>query len=153
MELQHGTVGASRDVDLPLASGLSEKTLMGCISFISLRGTAGRPMALLALICILGMLASLVQPTVARAFSKADPAAQAAFALSHSVKGDKPCKRMVPGAVGTLCSVGALMALEINASAIAEPCHGQAGILPYAGKRLEVQWLAAPQFRPPRIDA
>jgi hypothetical protein len=110
-------------------------------------------MALLALLCILGILASFVQPSFARAFSKADPAAQAAFTLSHSVKGGKPCKRVVPGAVGTLCSVGALMGLEINTSAIVEPSHGKAGILPYADKRLDVQWLAAPHYRPPRIDA
>ena len=119
---------------------------------ISMRGTARRPIALLALLCILGILVSLVQPSFARGFSKAEPA-QAAFAQSHSVKGGKPCKRVVPGAVGTLCSVGALIWLEISTSAIAEPSHGKAGILPYADKLLEVQWLAAPQYRPPRIDA
>lgn len=121
--------------------------------FISMRRTARRPMALLALLCILGILASSMRPSFASAFSKADPAAQAAFALRHSVKGGKPCKRVVPDAVGTLCSVVALMGLEINTSAIAEPSHGAAGILPYADQRLEAQWLAAPQYRPPRIDA
>lgn len=110
-------------------------------------------MALLALICVFGMLISLLQPTAARAFSKEDPAAQAAFALSHSDKGEKPCKRVVPGTVGALCSASTLIGLEINTSAIAEPRHRRAGTLPYADKQLDVQWLAAPQYRPPRIHA
>lgn len=121
-------------------------------TFISMRGTARRPIALLALFCILGILVSLVQPSYARGFSKVEPA-QAAFALSHSVNSGKPCKRMLPGAVGTLCSVGVLIGLEINTSAIGEPSHSKTGILPYADKRPEEQWLAAPQYRPPRIDA
>ncbi|HAP12527.1 MAG TPA: hypothetical protein DEA80_19295 [Afipia sp.] len=125
---------------------------MHSLTFISMRGTTRRPIALLALLCIVGILVSLVQPSFARGFSKAEPA-QAAFAQSHSVNGGKPCKRVVPGAVGTLCSVSALIGLEINTSAVADPSHSRVGILPYADKRLEVQWLAAPQYRPPRIDA
>ena len=122
------------------------------LALISMRRPARRPIALLAILCIFGILVSLVQPSFAGGFSKTQPA-QAAFAQSHSVNGGKPCKRVVPGAVGTLCSVGALVGLEIDTPAIAEPSHGKTGILPRADKRLAAQWLAAPQYRPPRIDA
>lgn len=106
--------------------------------------------SLLALLCILGMFASFLQPAFARAPSKA---ASAAFLQSHSVKGGKPCQRAVPGALGTSCSVGTLVGLEIKTSTVMEATHGRAGVVPFADKLLHVQWLAAPQFRPPRIGA
>ncbi len=118
------------------------------------RGTASRPKgwrrSLLALMCILAMFASFPQSAFARAPSKP---AQAAFLQSHSVKGDKPCQRAVPGALGTACSVGALVGLEIKTSTVMEPSCGNVGVVPFADKLLHVQWLAAPQFRPPRIGA
>ncbi|MDO8400956.1 MAG: hypothetical protein Q7T45_24375 [Bradyrhizobium sp.] len=106
--------------------------------------------SLLALLCILGMFASFLQPAFARAPSKA---ASSAFLQSHSVKGGKPCQRAVPGALGTSCSVGTLVGLEIKTSSVMEASHGKAGVVPFADKLLHVQWLAAPQFRPPRIGA
>lgn len=106
--------------------------------------------SLLALVCILGLFASFVQPGFARAPSKT---ASAAFLQNHSVKGDKPCQRTVPGALGTSCSVGTLVGLEIKTSTVMEASHGRAGVVPFADKLLHVQWLAAPQFRPPRIGA
>jgi hypothetical protein len=96
------------------------------------------------------MFASFVQPGFARAPAKA---AQAAFLQSHSVKGDKPCQRAVPGALGTSCSAGTLVGLEIKTSTMMEASHGRTGVVPFADKLLHVQWLAAPQFRPPRICA
>ncbi|MDO9560014.1 MAG: hypothetical protein Q7J60_00170 [Bradyrhizobium sp.] len=120
----------------------------------SRRGTPSQPKglwrSLLALVCILGMFASFLQPGFARAPSKA---ASAAFLQSHSVKGDKPCQRAVPGAVGTSCSVGTLAVLEIKPSSVMEASHGTAAVVPFADRLLHVQWLAAPQFRPPRIGA
>ena len=120
----------------------------------SRRGTPSRSnglwRSLLALLCILGMFASFLQPVFARAPSKA---AQAAFLQSHSVKGDRPCQRAVPGALGTSCSVGTLVGLEIKSSSVMEASHRRAGVVPFADRLLHVQWLAAPQFRPPRIGA
>lgn len=120
----------------------------------SRRGTPSGPKglwaSLLALLCILGMFASFLQPVFARAPTKA---AHAAFLQSHSVKGDKPCQRAVPGAVGTSCSVATLVGLEIKTSTVMDASHGRAGVVPFADKLLPVQWLAAPQFRPPRIGA
>jgi len=106
--------------------------------------------SLLALFCVLGMLASFHQPVFARAPSKA---AQAAFLQSHSVKGDRPCQRTAPGAMGTTCSVATLVGLEIKTSSVMEASHGKAGVVPFADKLLHGQWLSAPQYRPPRIGA
>lgn len=120
----------------------------------SRRGTSSRSNglwgSLLALLCILGMFASFLQPVFARAPSNA---AHSAFLQNHSVKGGKPCQRAAPGTLGTSCSVGTLVGLEITTSTVMEASHGKAGVVPFADKLLHVQWLAAPQFRPPRIDA
>ena len=105
---------------------------------------------LLALLCVLAIFASFLQSAFARVSSNA---AQAAFVQSHSVKGGKPCQRAVPGAFGTSCSVGTLIGLEIETSTVMQPSRGKAGVVPFADKLLHVQWLAAPQFRPPRIGA
>jgi hypothetical protein len=123
--------------------------------FDSKRGTVSRPIGscrrLLALLCILGIFASLLQPSFARASASA---AQAVFAQSHSVKGGKPCQRTAPGAaLGTSCSAGPLIGLEIKTLTIPEPSRGKAGVVPFAHKLLHAQWLAVPQFRPPRIGA
>ena len=123
-------------------------------SYNSKRRTPSRPnglwRSLLALLCILGMFTSFHQPVFARAPAKA---AQAAFQQSQSVRGDRPCQRTVPGALGMTCSVGTLLGLEIKTSSVMEASHGRAGVVPFADKLLHVQWLAAPQFRPPRIGA
>ncbi|WP_291867380.1 hypothetical protein [Bradyrhizobium sp.] len=120
----------------------------------SKHGTANRPTVscriVLAFLCALALFSSFLQPAFARASSNA---AQATFVQSHSVKGGKPCQRAVPGALGTSCSVGSLIGLEINISTVTEPSHGKAGVVPSADKLLHLQWLAAPQFRPPRIGA
>lgn len=137
-----------------VAARLKQKAQMYGHPNNSKRGTPSRPKglwrSLLALLCILGMFASFLQPAFARAPSKA---ASAAFLQSHSVKGGKPCQRVVPGALGTSCSVGTLVGLEIKTSTAMEASHGKAGVVPFADKLLHVQWLAAPQFRPPRIGA
>lgn len=98
------------------------------------------------------MFASFLQPGFARAPAPSK-AAQAAFLQSHSAKGDKPCQRAVPGALGTSCSAGTLIGLEIKTSTVMEASLGRAGVVPFADRLLHVQWLAAPQFRPPRIGA
>lgn len=120
----------------------------------SRRGTPSRPKglwhSLLGLVCILGMFVSFLQPAFARVPSKVAPTA---FVQSDSLKGGKPCQRAVPGALGTSCSVGTLLGLEIKTSSVMEASHGEAGMVPFADKLLHVQWLAAPQFRPPRIGA
>ena len=121
----------------------------------SRRGTPSRQKglsrSLIALLCIFGIFASFfLQPVFARAPSKV---ASAAFLQSHSIKGGKPCQRTVPGALGTTCSVATLVGLEIKTSTVMEASHGKAGVVPFADKLLHVQWLAAPQFRPPRIGA
>ncbi|MDO9060731.1 MAG: hypothetical protein Q7U92_17145, partial [Bradyrhizobium sp.] len=94
---------------------------------------------MLALLCTLGMFASFLQPAFAHAPSKA---ASAAFLQSHSVKSDRPCQRAVPGALGTSCSVGTLVGLEIKSSTVMEASHGKAGVVPFADKLLHVQWLS-----------
>lgn len=106
--------------------------------------------SLLALLFIVGMFVSFVQPGFARAPTRA---ASEAFLQSHSVKGAKPCQRAVPGALGMSCSAGTLIGLEITTSTVMDAAHGRAGVVPFADKLLHVQWLAAPQFRPPRIGA
>lgn len=137
-----------------MASRLRQKALVYGYPINSKRGTPSRPKGLwrflLALLCILGMFASFLQPGFARAPSKA---AQAAFMQSYSVKGGKPCQRAVPGPLAASCSVGTLVGLEIEISSVMEASHGKAGVVPFADKLLHVQWLAAPQFRPPRIGA
>ncbi len=139
---------------MPVAARLKQKAQMYGYLIDSRRGTPSRPQglwrSLLALLCILGMFASFLQPGFARAPSKA---AHAAFLQSHSVKGDKPCQRAMPGALGTSCSVGTLVGLEIKTSTVMEASRGGAGVVPFVDKLLHVQWLAAPQFRPPRTGA
>lgn len=142
-----------------VAARMKQKARMYGYPIDSKRGTPSRPKglwgSLLALLCILGMFASFLQPGFARAPSKAASAAfaSAAFLQSHSVKGDKLCQRVAPGAVGTSCSVGTLVGLEINTATVMEASQGRAGVVPFADKLLHVRWLAAPQFRPPRIGA
>ena len=106
--------------------------------------------ALLALLCVLGIFAALLQPSYARASLNA---VQADFVQTHSVKGGKPCQRAAPGALGMACGAGALIGLEIKTSTLMEPAPGVAGAVPFADKLLHAQWLAAPQLRPPRIGA
>lgn len=106
--------------------------------------------SLLALLCILGMFASFLQPAFARASAKAP---SAVVMPSDSVKGGKPCQRAAPGALGTSCSAGTLIGLEIKASTVMEVSHDKAGVVPFTDNLLHVQWLAAPQFRPPRTGA
>ena len=108
---------------------------------------------LIALVCIVGLCASFLQPAAARGVSKAETAFQAVFVTSHAVKGGKPCQRMVPGAVGTSCSAGAMVGLEAASAVVLEPLHTDAGIAPFADIMLQLQWFGAPQFRPPRIGA
>jgi hypothetical protein len=139
---------------LLVAARLKQKAQMYLCPINSSRGTPsrsnGRWRSLLALLCIVGMFASFLQPAFARAPAKA---AQAAFLQGHSVKGGKPCQRAVSGAPGMSCSAGTLVGLEIKTSPVMEASHGKAGVVPFADKLLHVQWLAAPQFRPPRIGA
>lgn len=118
-------------------------------------GTAPRRTSLsrllLAVLCIVGLCASFLQPALARGVSKAD---QTAFVKNHTIKSGKPCQRVVPGAVGTSsCSVGAMVALDASSSVFVEPQSSAAGDTPLADMALLVQWLGAPQFRPPRIHA
>jgi hypothetical protein len=105
---------------------------------------------LLAVLCMVGLCASFLQPVPARGLPKTD---QTAFVKNHAIKGGKPCQRVVPGAVGTSCSVGAMVALEATSSVVVEPQSSAAGDAPFADMALLVQWLGAPQFRPPRIRA
>ncbi|CAN5503850.1 hypothetical protein BH10PSE11_BH10PSE11_13230 [soil metagenome] len=117
-------------------------------------GTAPRRTSLsrllLAVLCMVGLCASFLQPALARGVSKAD---QTAFVRNHTIKGGKPCQRVVPGAVGTSCSAGAMVALDATSSAFVEPQSSAAGDTALADMALLVQWLGAPQFRPPRIHA
>ncbi|MBR1208163.1 MULTISPECIES: hypothetical protein [unclassified Bradyrhizobium] len=117
-------------------------------------GTARRRTSLsrflLAVLCVVGLCASLLQPVLARVVSKAD---QTVFVKNHTIKGGKPCQRVVPGAVGTSCSAGAMAALDATSSVFVEPQSSAAGDTPLADMALLVQWLGAPQFRPPRIHA
>jgi hypothetical protein len=102
---------------------------------------------------MVGLCASLLQPASARGISKAETAFQTVFLKNHPVKGGKPCQRMVPSAVGTSCSAGAMVGLEATSSVVLEPLHTDAGLTPFADMMLQVQWLGAPQFRPPQIGA
>ena len=105
---------------------------------------------LLAVLCMVGLCASLLQPALARGVSKVD---QTAFVKNHTIKGGKPCQRVVPGAVGTSCSAGAMVALDAMSSVFVEPQSFAAEDTSLADMALLVQWLGAPQFRPPRIRA
>lgn len=120
-------------------------------------GTAPRRTSLfrllIALLCMVGLGASFLQPATARGISKAETALQTVFLKNHAVKGGKPCQRMVPRAVGTSCSAGAMVGLEATSSVVLEPLHTDAGLTPFADMMLQVQWLGAPQLRPPRIGA
>lgn len=102
---------------------------------------------LLAVLCILGLCASFLQPAPARGLPKT---VQTAFVMNHAIKSGKPCQRVLPGAVGTSCSAGAMVALEATSSVVLEPQSSAAGDAPLADMTLLVQWLGAPQFRPPR---
>jgi hypothetical protein len=120
-------------------------------------GTARRWASLsrlmLALLCMVGICASLLQPASARGLSKAETSFPAAFVKDNAIKGGKPCQRMAPGAVGTSCSAGAMIGLEAAPSVVLEPLSSDAGEAPFANMTIHVQWLGAPQFRPPRIVA
>lgn len=61
-------VGSTLLVDTP---ALREKAQMHSRPRYSKRGTASRSMAVLALLCVLGIVALLLQPSVTRALSKA----------------------------------------------------------------------------------
>lgn len=121
------------------------------------RGMAPRRTGLsrlvLMLLCMVGLCASLLQPPSTRGLSKAEASFQTVFVKDNAIKGGKPCQRMVPGAVGTSCSAGAMVALEATTSVVLEPLPSAAGEAPFAAMMLHVQWLGAPQFRPPRIFA
>ena len=107
----------------------------------------------LALLFMAGLCASLLQPPSTRGLSKAETSFQTLFVKDNAVKGGKPCQRMVPGAVGTSCSAGAMVALEAATSVVLEPLSSAAGAAPFVDVMLHVQWFGAPQFRPPRIFA
>lgn len=107
---------------------------------------------LLAVLCMVGLCASLLEPASARGVSKAETAVQTAFLKNHAVKGGKPCQRMVPGAV-TSCSAGAMVGLEAMSSVVFAPLHTDAGLASFTDMTLHVQWIGVPQFRPPRIGA
>lgn len=121
------------------------------------RRTPRRPTSLsrfvLALLCMAGLCASLLQPPSTRGLSKAETSFQSLFVKDDAVKGGKPCQRMVPGAVGTSCSVGAMVALEATRSVVLEPPSSAAGAAPFIDLMLHMQWVGVPQFRPPRIFA
>lgn len=108
---------------------------------------------MLALLCMVTICASLLQPAYTRGLSKAGNSFPAAFVKDNAIKGGKPCQRMAPGAVGTSCSAGAMVGLEAASSVVLEPLSSAAGEAPFANMTLHVQWLGAPQFRPPRIFA
>jgi hypothetical protein len=119
-------------------------------------GTAPRRTSLsrllLAVLCMVGLCASLLQPVSARGVSKAQTAVQTAFLKNHAVKGGKPCQRMVPGAVAS-CIAGAMVGLEATSSVVFGPLHTEAGLASFTDMTLQVQWIGVPQFRPPRICA
>ena len=120
-------------------------------------GTALRRTSLsrlmLALLCMVGICGSLLQPTSTHGLSKAETLFQTAFVKDNAIKGGKPCQRMAPGAVGTSCSAGVMVGLEAASSVVLEPLSSAAGETPFGNMTLHVQWLGAPQFRPPRIFA
>lgn len=107
----------------------------------------------LALLCMAGLCASLLHPPSTRGLSRAESSFQTLFVKDNAVKGGKPCQRMGPGAVGTSCSAGAMLALEAATSVVLEPLSSAAGAGPFIDMMLHVQWFGAPQFRPPRIFA
>lgn len=106
-----------------------------------------------ALLCMVGLYASLLQPRSPPRLSKTEASFQTVFANNNALRGDKPCQRMVPGAVGTSCSAGAMVALDAATSVVLEPLSSTAGAAPFVDMTLHVQWFGAPQFRPPRIFA
>ena len=101
---------------------------------------------------MVGLCASFLQPASARGLSKADISFQAAF-VNPAIKGGKPCQRTVPGAVGTSCSAGVMVGLEATSSVVLEAPTSAVGPAPFADMTLLMQWLGAPQFRPPRTFA
>lgn len=107
----------------------------------------------LALLCMAGLCASLLQSPSTRGLSRAETSFQTLFVKDNALKGGKPCQRMVPGAVGTSCSAGAMVALEAATSVVLEPLSSAAGAAHFMDATLHVQWFCAPQFRPPRIFA
>jgi hypothetical protein len=108
---------------------------------------------MLVLLCMVGICASLLQPASTRWLSKAETSFPTAFVNDNAIKGGKPCQRMAPGAVGTSCSAGAMVGLEAAPSVVLEPLSSAAAEAPFANMTLHVEWLGAPQFRPPRIFA
>lgn len=123
----------------------------------STRRTAFRRTSLsrlsIALLCMAGLFASFLQPASSRGLSNREAGFQAVFLKNHAVKGGKMCQRMVPGAVGTSCSAGAMLGLEATGSVELAPLHTDAGLASFADMMLQMQWLGTPQFRPPRIGA
>lgn len=120
-------------------------------------GTAPRRTSLsrllLALLCMVGLCASFLQPASARGLSKADISFLAAFVKNPAINGGKPCQRTVPGAVGTSCSAGVMAGLEATRSVVLEAPTSAACQAPFADMTPLMQWLGAPQFRPPRTFA
>lgn len=111
------------------------------------------PRFVLALLCVVGLCASLLQQPSMRVPLKVDTSFQAAFMKDNAIKRGKPCKRMVPGAVGNSCSSGPAIGLEATTSVVLEPLSSTAENSLFADMTLGVQWRDAPQFRPPRFFA
>lgn len=119
------------------------------------RGTAPRqtPRLVLVWLCMVGLYGSLLQPPSTRGLAKSETSFQTVFLKDNAIKGGKPCQRIVPGAVGTSCSAGAMVALEATTSVVLGPQSAAAGAVPFIDVMLHVQWTGAPQYRPPRIFA
>lgn len=102
---------------------------------------------------MVGLGGSFLQPASARGQSKADTSLQTAFVKNLAIKSSKPCQRTVPGAVGTSCSTGVMVGLEATSSVVLESPTSAVEPAPFADMTLSMQWLGAPQFRPPRTFA
>lgn len=88
-------------------------------------GTAARrtilSRLLLALLCVVGLCASLLQPPSARGLSTTDTPFLTASLKDHAINGGKPCQRMVRGAVGISCGAGAVVGLETTTAVVLGP--------------------------------
>jgi hypothetical protein len=127
----------------------------------------------LTALCVAVLCASFLLPASARGPSKADASFPTAVVKNLVVKNlalknlalknlalknlasksGKPCQRMVPGGVGAPCGAGAMVGLAATSAVVLQPLSSRAGNTPFADVTLQVQWLGAPQFRPPRIFA
>ena len=107
----------------------------------------------LALLCIVGLCASLLQPPSKRLLLKTGTSSQAAFVKDSAIKAGKPCKRVVPDALGNSCISGALIGLEATTFVVLKPLSLDAKNIAFADMTLGAQWLVVPQTRPPRIFA